>query len=299
MKSSRRRAPADPLADPDVPKGMSLALLQELHLLTRDGQLNQDARRKLKQIRHFVGLLRPALDDVYARHAEPTVVDCGAGKSYLGSLLYELELGPRGRGRLCAVEVRAELVEAARARAARFGHARFAFAAAEIGEVSAGAGAAANGDGDEDEDDAALPERLHVVTALHACDTATDDAIALAVRRQADYVAVVPCCQAEVARQLAAAPRREPLHALFRHALHRREFGSHLTNVVRALALQAHGYQVTVTELVGWEHSAKNELLLARRVARRDDHAALELAELCARFAIEPSLVRQLAAAAT
>src|SRR5205085_10580673 len=88
----------DPLADPDVPKGMSIELLKDLHLLTRDGQLNADARRKLKQIRHLVGLLKPALDDSLARSPDPIVVDCGAGKSYLGALLYELVLGPAGKG---------------------------------------------------------------------------------------------------------------------------------------------------------------------------------------------------------
>lgn len=281
---------------------MSIELLKELHLLTRDGQLNQDARRKLKQIRHFVGLLGPALDDVYARHADPVIVDCGAGKSYLGFLLYQLIVGPRDKGQLYAVEVRPELQAAAAERARRFGHERFRFA---TGAIPGDAG---------DVSDVQLPERLHVVAALHACDTATDDAIALGIRHNADHIAVVPCCQAEVARQLkspgtpAAAPGAESqveagadasspwLGALFRHPLHRRELGSHLTNVIRTLALTAHGYQVTVTELVGWEHSAKNELILARRVARFDQRAAAELRELCARFRVEPSLVRQLAA---
>ncbi len=323
--SRRSKVPPDPLADPDVPRGMSLELLQELHLLTREGQLNQDARRKLKQIRHFVGLLRPGLDEVYQRHDDPVIVDCGAGKSYLGFLLYELVVGPAGRGLLCAVEVRRELVEAARQRAARFGHERFRFAALEIGALGAATGARvaeapAVAAAAESE---ALPERLHMVVALHACDTATDDAIALAVRHRADYVAVVPCCQAEVARQLqgggaaarapgaagagevpSAAEKDElvergdgkfavdPLRALFRHPLHRRELGSHLTNVARSLALQAHGYQVTVTELVGWEHSAKNELILARKVARAHAGARAELAGLCERFGISPAITR-------
>jgi Methyltransferase domain len=302
---------------------MSLELLKELHLLTRDGQLNQDARRKLKQIRHFVGLLGPALDDVYARHPDPILVDCGAGKSYLGFLLYQLVIGPRAKGQLYAVEVRPELQAAAAERARRFGHERFRFATGAIpGADTTATAATATA--------AALPERLHVVAALHACDTATDDAIALGIRHGADHIAVVPCCQAEVARQLKASPASpesgppagvapdapdasgQPgpsavsgdalaattpwLGALFRHPLHRRELGSHLTNVVRTLALTAHGYQVTVTELVGWEHSAKNELILAKRVARYDQRAAAELRELCARFRIEPSLVRQLAA---
>ena len=104
---------------------MSIELLKDLHLLTREGQLNADARRKLKQIRHLVGLLKPALDDALARSKDPLVVDCGAGKSYLGALLYELVLGPAGRGSLVAIEARPELSEQAAARAARFGQDRF------------------------------------------------------------------------------------------------------------------------------------------------------------------------------
>src|SRR6185436_10758259 len=92
-KMNNKGQAIDPRADPDVPQGMSIELLQDLHLLTRDGKLNADARRKLKQIRHLVGLLRPVLDDAFAAHETPVIVDCGAGKSYLGFLLYELVLG--------------------------------------------------------------------------------------------------------------------------------------------------------------------------------------------------------------
>jgi hypothetical protein len=268
----------DPRTDPDVPAGMSIELLKDLHLLTRDGQLNADARRKLKQIRHLVNLLQPSLDDALARNPDPLIVDCGAGKSYLGALLYELVLGPAGRGRLVAIEARSELSAQAGERAARFGHERF--------RVITGAIAAAD-----------LPGRPNVVTALHACDTATDDALALAVAANADHLAVVPCCQAEVARQLESVrPPDAAIAALFAHPLHRRELGSHLTNVIRGLALEAHGYKVTVTELVGWEHSAKNELILGKRVHRYDDRARAQLRDTLERFAIEPAIVRELAA---
>jgi len=268
----------DPRTDPDVPKGMSIELLKDLHLLTRDGQLNADARRKLKQIRHLVGLLRPALDDAMTRAVDPVVVDCGAGKSYLGALLYELVLGPAGRGSLVAIEARSELSEQAAARPARFGQDRFRVATGAIASST-------------------LPGRPQVVTALHACDTATDDALALAITSHADHVAVVPCCQAEVARQLERARPEDPaITSLFAHALHRRELGSHLTNVVRTLALEAHGYKVTVTELVGWEHSAKNELILGKRVHRYDAAARVRLRALLDRFQIEPAIVRELTA---
>lgn len=287
-KVPRVKQPYDARTDPDVPKGMSIELLKDLHLLTRDGQLNADARRKLKQIRHLVGLLSPALDDALARSPSPIVVDCGAGKSYLGALLYELVLGPAGKGSLVAIEARPELSSQAQSRAARFGQDRFEVLTGAIDSITV------NADGPRAR---SLRAKPNVVTALHACDTATDDALALAIANQADHVAVVPCCQAEVARQLEKSKPADPaIAALFAHPLHRRELGSHLTNVVRGLALEAHGYKVTVTELVGWEHSAKNELILGKRVNRFDPKARATLRALLERFGIEPAIVRDLTA---
>lgn len=272
----KQQQPYDARTDPDVPPGMSIALLKDLHLLTRDGQLNADARRKLKQIRHLVNLLKPALDDAMTRASAPVIVDCGAGKSYLGALLYELVLGPAGKGELVAIEARPELSQQAQQRAERFGQERFRVATGHI---------------------KAFEGRPNVVTALHACDTATDDALALAIASGADHVAVVPCCQAEVARQLEKSrPSDVAIATLFAHPLHRRELGSHLTNVVRGLALEAHGYKVTVTELVGWEHSAKNELILGKRVNKFDRGARERLRALLEKLQIEPAIVRELAA---
>jgi hypothetical protein len=272
-----RKKASGEAAQGEVPPGVSQAMLRELHLLTRDGQLNADARRKLKQIRHLIGLIRPAMEDVLARHLDPIIVDCGAGKSYLGFLLYEMVLGPAGRGRLVAIEQRPELVATAQERAARFAYDRLTFVAGAIAT-----------------DDAS---RIHVLTALHACDIATDDAMILGITRGADHVAVVPCCQAEVCRQLEhAAVADAGVRELFARPWHRREFGSHLTNVIRATTLEACGYQVTVTELAGWEHTAKNELILARRVQRFDRGAQARLVALLERFAVEPALIRGLRA---
>jgi hypothetical protein len=262
----------------EIPPGVTATLLHELHLLTRDGALNADARRKLKQIRHLVGLIRPALDDILARHADPIVVDCGAGKSYLGFMLYEMVLAAAGKGTVLAIESRPELTAAATERAARFGYDRLRFVPGAI-------------------DAAAIPPRVHLVTALHACDTATDDALALALTHEADHSAVVPCCQAELARQLDPARAGDAATAeLYRHPHHRRELGSHLTNVIRAATLEAAGYQVTVTELVGWEHAMKNELILGRRVHRYSAPARERLRALIDRFAVDPALLRTLRA---
>ncbi len=257
--------------------GTSPELLKALHLLTRDGDLNADSLRKLKQVNHLVRLLEPALDDVLSRFGDPVLVDCGAGKGYLGFVLHQLFLGPAGKGTLVAVEARQDLARSAEALALRLGYRRLRVQRAELEEAD-------------------LPPRVHLVTALHACDTATDDALLLAIRRNADHVAVVPCCQAEVARQLERAEAPSPtLAPLFAHPWHRREFGSHLTNVIRALALEAHGYRVTVTELAGWEHSLKNELILGKKVRARGPEAQARLDALLAATGVRPKLVRALA----
>ncbi|NOU01562.1 MAG: methyltransferase, partial [Gallionella sp.] len=110
----------------------------------------------------------------------------------------------------------------------------------------------------------------------------TDDAIKFALHKQAKFIVLVPCCQAEVAAQLNKNKNQSfgktPLSEIWRHPIHTREFGSQLTNVLRCLQLEAHGYQVTVTELVGWEHSMKNELIIAtnRNAPRKNAQERLE-----------------------
>jgi protein-L-isoaspartate O-methyltransferase len=257
--------------------GQSVALLRELHLVGRDGALQADSLRKLKQVNHLVQLLEPALRDVLERHPQPVLLDAGAGNAYLGFVLYELFLRDQESAVIYSVESRPELVERGRERAAKLGFSRMRFVQGNI-----------KSDG--------LPERVHMVLALHACDTATDDALLLALRHDADHIAAVPCCQAEVAAQLKesrhVAP--QPWPQLWAHPIHRREMGAHLTNVIRALLLQSRGYQVTVTELTGWEHSLKNELILARRVHREHRGARAELEKLLETTGVRPKLIREL-----
>jgi hypothetical protein len=235
--------------------GQSVELLKALHILTADGKLNQDSRRKLKQVRHLLGFIEPLLEQVLTQHADVTLVDHGAGKSYLGFMLYDSFFKTRApQGCVLGVETRAELVARSAQLAQQFGFTGMRFLPMSVAQAS----------GASD-----LPPRIDVVTALHACDTATDDAIAFAIAHQAQHVVLVPCCQAELAAKLrdakSAAVHNNPLVELWRRPLHTREFGSHFTNVLRCLQLEAHGYQVSVTELVGWEHSMKNELIVASR----------------------------------
>jgi hypothetical protein len=262
--------------DQELRPGQSIELLKELHILTREGRLNQDSRRKLKQVYHLYQFIEKLLLDLPEGPAGPTVADHGAGKSYLGFILYDLYFRSRPTGRVYGIETRAELVERSRQLAQRLGFERMTFL-----NISAADAAGAT----------EIPDRMDVVTALHACDTATDDAIAFGLHKQAQAMVLVPCCQAEVASTLrqhkALALARTPLAELWRHPLHTREMGSQLTNVLRCLYLEACGYQVTVTELVGWEHSMKNELILARYTGQRKRSAAERLHAILAQFGLE------------
>jgi hypothetical protein len=109
----------------------------------------------------------------------------------------------------------------------------------------------------------------------------------------AEGMAVVPCCQAEVARQLKGIETKAASRSLWEYPLHQREFGSHLTNVIRVLALQASGYRVTVTELVGWEHSLKNELILAEKISSGYEPARQRLQALLSEFPVRTPLTQR------
>ena len=276
-------ADSKPAVHPDIRPGQSIELLKELHILTREGQLNQDSRRKLKQVYHLYQFIEPLLAEVLAGTGGLTLADHGAGKSYLGFILYDLFLKSKEAGTVYGIETRKELVAHSRELVARLDFPRMRFLDVSV-EESTGS--------------AELPATIDVVTALHACNTATDDAIRFALAKQARFVVLVPCCQAEVASVLRknknASFGLTPLSEIWRHPIHTREFGSQLTNVLRCLQLEAHGYQLTVTELVGWEHSMKNELIIARRTDAPRKNAMerlekileeLNLTELRSRFA--------------
>lgn len=243
----------------EIRPNQSIELLKELHILMRDGKMNQDSRRKLKQVYHLFQFIEPLLADVQQAKGHVSLVDHGAGKSYLGFILYDLFFKEQpagdtahGTSHIYGIETREELVTKSTELAARLGFKGMSFLNLSVADSITSD---------------RLPATIDIVTALHACNTATDDAIRFALEKQAQYIVIVPCCQAEVAgvlRKNKGKSLGNALTEIWRHPLHTREFGSQVTNVLRCLQLEAHGYQVSVTELVGWEHSMKNELIVAQ-----------------------------------
>jgi hypothetical protein len=288
IKAAHAVSSVSPEVAAELRPGQSIALLQELHILTRDARLNQDSRRKLKQVYHLYQFIEKILLELAAasdaapaqeRAAALTVADHGAGKSYLGFILYDLFFRSRRDGWVYGIETRSELVDKSKQLAGALGFERMSFLNLSVAESATAQ---------------ELPEQIDMVTALHACDTATDDAIAFGLAKKARSMVLVPCCQAELARLLNAGKalhlRRTPLAELWRHPLHTREVGSQLSNVLRCLYLEAWGYQVTVTELVGWEHSLKNELIIARHTGQSRRSAAESLRALLEQFGLQALL---------
>jgi hypothetical protein len=254
------------MANTEIRPDQSIDLLKALHILTRDGKMNQDSRRKLKQVNHLYQFIEPLLKNVATETTEFSVVDHGAGKSYLGFILTDLFLRHHApQAKMIGIETRPELVQQSTelAQQLKFTQMQFLNVSAAESIISS-----------------AIPERVELVTALHACNTATDDAIRFGLSKQARYMVLVPCCQAEVAavlRKHKATQLKHPLAEIWRHPIHTREFGSQVTNALRCLQLEAYGYQVTVTELVGWEHSMKNELIIATHTGKSNPHCAKRL----------------------
>jgi hypothetical protein len=266
MKPEKKKKPE---TVSDLWPGQSIPLLKALHILTHNGGLNADSRRKLKQVQHLAQLIKPAIDDSLKAKDQPVLADLGAGKSYLGFILYDLYFRAAGRGTVVNVEARADLIETAKKIAGESGFDRMRFVEGKIADSEVGA--------------------VDIVTALHACDQATDEAILFALKHEAKFVALVPCCQAELARALDDV--KGPLDQLWRHPIQRREFGAHLTNVLRGLYLEAHGYKVRVTEFTGFEHTQKNEMIFAERHQRSNPRARTAFEKLTEEVGASPKLL--------
>lgn len=229
---------------PDV----SAPLLRAIGLQNADGTISAKHAKKYKQVNHFVEVCRPIFARLPAARAI-AVLDLGCGNAYLTFVMAEaLRLADR-EARLHGVDVRADLVERARQRAAVLGWSHVTFSQGEIADV--------------DPEAIPLGTTPDLVVALHACDTATDDALYLAIAQGVPEILCAPCCQRELATQLDAS--HVPISAIARHGLLLRDYASALTDALRAEILDACGYAVEAVEFVASEHTPKNLLLRAHR----------------------------------
>jgi SAM-dependent methyltransferase len=234
-------------------------LLRALGLLADDATLPPARVRKFLQVNHMVGVLAPSLAELCAAHPVVRVVDAGCGRSYLTLLLAWHARALGHRVEVLGVDRNPALIDEARRRTELAG----------LADVVKHEAVAL-----EDLDVTAAPP--HALFALHACDTATCDALALGVRAGAELIAVAPCCQAELARAWTAldAAGTAGAFATIWGAPHlRRELAAHLTDTMRVQLLRAAGYAVTAMEFIAPEHTVKNTLVRAQRRGTPDPSA--------------------------
>ena len=252
-------------------------LLRALGIENADGTISAQNAKKYKQVSHLVELLRPAWTAAAKRgitEENPLrVLDLACGNAYLGFVLAQALLDAGIPFRIHGIDVREDLVARCAERAANLGFPGLSFSRSSIAEA---AGVVIQLGGQPD-----------LVLALHACDTATDEALAVADSLHAASVFVVPCCQAEIAVQLRRS-RGGPTPA-YRHGLLLREHAATLTDALRVDWLEARGFDVDVLEFVEAGHTPKNRLLRGERRREPDLSAMTAWADRCAALGVAPA----------
>jgi SAM-dependent methyltransferase len=256
----------------------SAPLLRVIGIMNADGTISTKHAKKYKQVSHFVELCRPVWDALGARAAdEPLrVLDLGCGNGVLTFVIAEALRLQGLPARIVGVDVRDDVVDRAEARARELGWDELSFVRASIADVS--------------DARALLGGTPDLVVALHACDTATDDALLLAHAAQAAAILAAPCCQHELAGQLRDAML--PLPSIAKHGLLLQDYAATLTDAVRIEALHAWGYAVDTLEFVSDTHTPKN--LLIRAIRRGPDRPAAvrSLTERCDALGVHPHVLR-------
>jgi SAM-dependent methyltransferase len=285
-----RAQQTEPDRDHDRDKGRLLAeddpVFRALGLSDHEGRMKPSRQSKYRQVEEFLRILDASIGDALAkgRLRRPTaddplrIVDLGCGNAYLTFVTERFLSHVRGLPvRLIGVDQRDQSRRHNEELAGELGVAA-TFVAASIDGVT-------------------LAERPDVVLALHACDTATDDALARAVEWEAPLVLAAPCCHHDIAAQLRRSPTPAPYAMLTRHGILRERFADTLTDGLRASLLRLAGYRVDVMQFVGSEHTPRNTLLRAVRTGQpvRDGSAREEYDELVTTWGVRPRLGELLA----
>jgi SAM-dependent methyltransferase len=278
-------APAAPVAAahdraPQHALSVTDPLFAATGLVSPEGRVRKPHAAKYRQVQHYLELLRPL--PVWREGRPVRVVDAGCGKAYLSLALVAWA---RARGldvELTGVDANPDVVATVGGIARELGY-DAAFETASIWDYAR-----------------TRTEPVDLLVSLHACDTASDEALAAGVVLGAEAIVLAPCCHHELAGQLRQADA-EGLDAVFRHGLFRSRLADLVTDALRSAALEAFGYKADAIEFVAAEHTAKNVMIRAvrRPAGRARDRAAAEglraYDDLAGRFGAEPTLRRLLA----
>lgn len=248
--------------------GQADELLREIGILGENGKVKNDMIRKYNQIDHFVELISDMLKDLAGKYDSLTVLDCGCGKSYLTFVLnYYIKEVLKKPCHFIGLDYSNTVIDASRKMAGNLGYHNMEFKVTDIKNYSA------NRD-------------IHMVISLHACDTATDEAIALAVRNNVKALVMVPCCHREILNQYSY----QPFEQIIKHGILKARMADVLTDGLRAMLLEALGYKVSVVEYISPLETPKNLMLRAEKVQGQNKNALEQYRQLKQLLNVSPSL---------
>jgi hypothetical protein len=253
-----------------LPEGTPDAFLQRIGLMTEDGRIKADKQRKFRQINEFLRLVSEVAKFTSNEHKPLLIVDFGCGQAFLALALHHYLNHKLGlAAELIGVDRSEDLIRSGEEKAE--GQGSIQFVASAIADFEP-------------------PRTPDVVVALHACDTATDDAIAKAIHSKAKYIFVAPCCHHHLQVQLAANIVPGPFRSVLREPIMRERLGDILTDTFRALLLRIAGYEVDLLEFTLPEHTPRNLMIRAKYTGKPDAVAEQEFADLKSSFQVTPYL---------
>lgn len=269
--------PHNRVKDVPLPEGKADHLLEVMGITTADGHVRASMRAKFTQINEFLKQLQHSLDDTALKHLgrEVEILDCGCGSSYLTLAAHHYLNDILGiPARVLGVDINDEVIRKSIDRADRLGTNGLNFECRRIGAADVNA---------------------DIVLALHACDTATDDAIAQAIRSEAGLLLSVPCCHHDLNRALSANAGEGVLRPVLRHGIMLQRTADLVTDAFRALALRIMGYRTDIVEFVATEHTPRNLMIRAVRGGTHGDAAHIaEYQEMKRFWGVTPYIERAL-----
>lgn len=252
-----------------IKTGEADLLLKEIGIMSKDGKIKNDKIRKYNQIDHYVELLEGILDQLPSNKVI-NILDCGCGKSYLTFVLnYYLTEVKKRKCFFIGLDISEAVINSSKEMAENLGYRNMEFKALDIKDY--------------------IPDKkINVVISLHACDTATDMALALGIRVKSDVIIAVPCCHRELLNQYSYLPFK----GILKHGILKARMADVLTDGLRSLMLEAYGYDVSVVEYISPLETPKNLMIRALKAKDSDDKVLEEYLKLTADLNIDPALYR-------
>ncbi len=255
-----------------IKAGQAQELLKEIGILGSNGKVKNDKIRKYNQIDHFVELIDEMIKDLLKENESITVLDCGCGKSYLTFVLnYYIKEVLKKPCYFIGLDYSNTVIEASKRTAENLGYKNMEFKVTDIKNYRAS-------------------REIHLVICLHACNTATDEAIALAVNNNVKAMVMVPCCQQEILKQYSYPPFQD----IIKHGILKARMADVITDGIRALLLEAMGYKVSVAEYISPVETPKNLMIRAIKTQAKDPLALERYRELKKLLGINPTLEKLL-----